>query len=76
LKNKQPVPEGTIYRTDIFFGAGIRKSPVLMVGIKTKELMEGWKLKGIHFSKILDEYPWQKEKVKGKPKSLLRRFFK
>jgi hypothetical protein len=76
LKNKQPVPEGTIYRTDVFFGAGIRKSPVLMIGIKTKELIESWKLKGIYFNKILDEYPWQNEKVKEKPKSLLKRIFK
>lgn len=76
LKNKQPVPEGTIYRTDVFFGAGVRKSPVKMVGVETKKLIESWKLKGIYFSKIRDEYPWQKEKVKEKPKSLLKRIFK
>jgi hypothetical protein len=76
LKNKQPVPEGTIYRTDIFFGTGVRKSPVLMTGIKTKELLCSWKLKGIYFNQIQDEYPWQKEPVKEKPKSLLKRIFK
>jgi hypothetical protein len=76
LENKMKVPEGTIYRTDIFFGTGIRKSPVLMVGIKTKELMDSWKLKGIYFNKILDEYPWQKEKKEAKPKSIFKRLFK
>ena len=76
LKSKQPVPEGTIYRTDIFFGTGVRKSPVLMVGIKTKELLHSWKLKGIYFNKIKDEYAWQNEKPKENPKSLLQRIFK
>jgi hypothetical protein len=76
LKNKQPIPEGTIYRTDIFFGTGVRKSPVLMVGIETKKLVESWKLKGIYFNQIHDEYAWQKEKPKEKPKSLLQRIFK
>jgi hypothetical protein len=76
LKNKQPVPEGTIYRTDVFFGAGVRKSPVLLVGIETKKIMESWKLKGIYFDKILDEYPWQKEKKEAKPKSIFKRLFK
>jgi hypothetical protein len=76
LKNKQSVSEGTIYRTDIFFGAGVRKSPVLMVGIETKNLLYSWKLKGLYFNEILDEYPWQKVPVKEKPKSLLQRIFK
>jgi hypothetical protein len=76
LKSKQPVPEGTIYRTDVFFGAGVRKSPIKMVGIETKKLIESWKLKGIYFNQIQDEYPWQKVPVKEKPKSLLQRIFK
>lgn len=60
LKNNEKVPEGSIYRTDIFFGSGVTKSPVLMVGIETKLVMEAWKVKGIGYNKILDRYPWQK----------------
>jgi hypothetical protein len=57
LKSKELIPEGNIYRTDLFFGSGIRKGPLLLVGIKTKELIESGPLKDIYFDEVLTEYP-------------------
>lgn len=52
LENDQPVPENVIFRSDLFFGTGISKAPLLMIGCETFRKFEKEKFKGIYFSKI------------------------
>jgi hypothetical protein len=72
--NDQQIHENNIYRSDLFFGEGIKRSPVLMVGIKTRDLLNSWELKGLTFEKILSEYPSRQKKEK--PKGFFQKLFK
>jgi hypothetical protein len=52
LKINKPLEEG-IYRTDICFGTGISKSPVLLFGTFTKDKIKKEELTGLYFEKVL-----------------------
>ena len=60
LKNKFLLDD-MFYRTDIFAGSFVNKSPSEMVGEKTKEKLKQAGFKEFFFEKILDKYKWQKD---------------
>jgi|SRR5580692_6417890 hypothetical protein len=60
LKTKKCLQDA-IFRSDICFGSGYRKSPIEIVGEITMEKMVATGFKEIYFEKILDEYDWQKK---------------
>jgi hypothetical protein len=49
LLQSRPLSDG-FYRTDLLFGSGDRKSPIILVGSETKAKLESAKLKGLTFS--------------------------
>ncbi len=53
--------EDKFYRTNICAGSFVNKSPMYMVGEKTKEKLKEAGFKEIFFEKILDKYKWQED---------------
>jgi hypothetical protein len=49
LLRSKPLRDG-FYRTDLMFGSGDTKSPVIIVGVETKAKLERAKLKGLTFA--------------------------
>jgi len=52
--------EDGFYRTDIEFGRGFAKHPLILLGLNSYELLKKEKIKGIYFKEILDKYDWEK----------------
>ncbi len=59
LKENQLLDPG-FYRTNIEFGRGYAKSPLLLVDTNTYNLIKKEKFKGLYGEKILDKYDWEK----------------
>jgi len=53
LKNHKPVEAG-FFRTDLAFGSGKSKSPLILLSSEWKKLLVSQKFKGIDFGEILD----------------------
>ena len=61
---KEEIADG-FYRTNLFFGSFAHKSPVEIIGKKTKEKLKAAGLKGIDYGEIHDRYEWQKWAGRG-----------
>jgi hypothetical protein len=49
-----PIEEG-MFRTDLEFGSRWEKSPLIVIGVRTKELMEPMGFRGLDFREIQDQ---------------------
>jgi hypothetical protein len=58
LKKKTVLKDG-FFRTDLEFGEGYAKSPVILVGPETGEKLKKKKFKGLYLEQILDKYEWE-----------------
>jgi len=59
LKDNQKIKKG-FYRTDIEFGRGYAKSPLIIVDKDIYKKIQKEKFKGLYGEKILDKYNWEK----------------
>ena len=59
LKENRQIEIG-FYRTNIEFGRGYAKSPLILVDSETFKLIKKEKFKGLYGEKILDKYDWEK----------------
>ncbi len=59
LKENKSLENG-IYRTDIEFGRGFAKAPLILVGVEIYQLMKQEKFSGLFGEEILDKYNWEK----------------
>ncbi|MDH7459699.1 hypothetical protein QEG73_00370 [Chitinophagaceae bacterium 26-R-25] len=48
------------FRTNIEFGRGYAKGPIILVGVETAIKLKAQKLKGLYLEKILAKYDWEK----------------
>ena len=49
LKIKEPLPDG-FFRTDVLFGSGDERQPLIIVGVETKAKLEKAGLRGLEFA--------------------------
>jgi hypothetical protein len=50
------------FRTDIEFGSGYAKAPIVLVGYDTGLKLKAKKFKGIYLAEILERYKWENER--------------
>jgi hypothetical protein len=60
LKNENPIEDG-FFKSDLYFGSGNRKCPIILIGVETKEKLMKEKLKGFSFEPIHDYDSWLRE---------------
>lgn len=65
LKNEESIPDG-FFASDLFFGSGNSKNPIIMVGTETREKLQAEKIKGLWFEPIYTFSQWEAN-VKPKP---------
>jgi hypothetical protein len=70
LKNEMPLEDG-LFKSNLYFGSGNRKEPIILVGTETKEKMKKEKLKGLTFEPIYDYEFWLKEIKPSLPKATI-----
>ena len=58
LEDNEILNDG-FYRTDIEFGRGYAKSPLILVGVDTFKKLKKEKIKGLDCNEVLDRYDWE-----------------
>lgn len=65
LKDEKSIPDG-FFASDLLFGSGNNRNPIIMVGVETRQKLLTEKIKGLWFEPIYTFTYWQ-ENLKPRP---------